>query len=311
MNVRQVEAYRALMQTGSASRAADVLRVTQPAVSRLIAELEKNIGFPLFHRVRGRLIPTPESHRFFSDVQRTFVGLEDLKLSASKIRDSGSGVIKVASMPAAGPMVVPRAVSFFRKLHPNVTVDVQVMSAADVTAGVAAGRFDLGLAPTDDDSTGVDYEPFSTDAAVCAIPPGHWLADRAVVTPAALHGLDFIAHTPEDRLRHRIAGLMAEGGHDLNIVAESTFCTTVLAMVLHGVGVGVVNPIAVAGFVERGGTIRPFKPDISLTIFLVFRAGTQRSRSVRSMVKCLRDLPGPGWAPGPGAPALPSVSRTP
>lgn len=59
MNIRQVEAFRAIMQSGSASRAAEALGITQPAVTRLVAELEKTIGFPLFDRTRGRLDPTP------------------------------------------------------------------------------------------------------------------------------------------------------------------------------------------------------------------------------------------------------------
>jgi len=290
MNIRQVEAYRAIMQTGSASRAAEVLRVTQPAVSRLIAELEKTIGFSLFDRVRGRLVPTPESHLFFSDVERAFVSLDELRHSASKIRDSGSGVMKIASMSAAGSTIVPRAIKSFRKLHPKVTVDVQSMSSADVRIGVATGKFDLGIAPMGADTLGVDWKPFSTDPAVCAIPPRHKLAEKAVISPADLDGVEFVAHTPEDRIRRSIADLMSAGSHDLNIVAESTFCITILAMVLQGVGIGLVNPMATEGFTERGGVLRPFNPDIELNITLVLRTGTQPSRVIRSMMRCLQAL---------------------
>jgi DNA-binding transcriptional LysR family regulator len=91
MNFRQLEIYRAVMMSGSASRASELLEITQPAVSRSIAELEASMGFSLFDRVRGRLVPTPEGQMFFTDVVASFVGLDTLRASAARIRDFGVG----------------------------------------------------------------------------------------------------------------------------------------------------------------------------------------------------------------------------
>ena len=78
MHFKQVQAFRFVMMTGAASRAAELMRVSQPAVSRAISELERNVGFPLFNRVRGRLVATPEAHLLYQEVTRAFVGLERL-----------------------------------------------------------------------------------------------------------------------------------------------------------------------------------------------------------------------------------------
>ena len=83
MNFRQLEAFHAVMISGSASRAAELLQVTQPAVSRAVAELEAAVGFGLFDRVRGRLVPTPEGQTFFAAVSRSFVGLDRLRTEMS------------------------------------------------------------------------------------------------------------------------------------------------------------------------------------------------------------------------------------
>ena len=115
MNIRQVEAFRAIMKHGSASRAAEALGITQPAVSRLVSELEKTIGFSLFSRTRGRLEPTPECRLFYTDVERTFVGLEVLKHSAAQIRERGPGIVRIANMPGIGLPIVSRAVAAFRQ----------------------------------------------------------------------------------------------------------------------------------------------------------------------------------------------------
>ncbi|MFN3157433.1 LysR family transcriptional regulator, partial [Marivita cryptomonadis] len=104
---RQLEAFNAVMISGSTVRAAELMGVTQPAVSRLIAELEAAVRFGLFDRVRGRLVPTPEGKLFHREVEASFVGLDRLQNAAASIRDYGTGSIRIASLAAAGTVIVP------------------------------------------------------------------------------------------------------------------------------------------------------------------------------------------------------------
>ena len=76
LNTRQIEAFRAVMLTGSMTIAAEFLRVTQPAVSRLVKDLEKHLKFRLFRRQGNRLIPTHEATILFAEVDRFYVGLD-------------------------------------------------------------------------------------------------------------------------------------------------------------------------------------------------------------------------------------------
>ncbi|MCP4433148.1 MAG: LysR family transcriptional regulator, partial [Gammaproteobacteria bacterium] len=75
MNLRQLEAFRAVMITRSITRASELLFVSQPAVTRLINDLESSVAFPLFQRIKKRLHPTPEAHAFYEEVERSFAGL--------------------------------------------------------------------------------------------------------------------------------------------------------------------------------------------------------------------------------------------
>jgi len=289
MNIRQVEAFRAIMQSGSASRAAEMLGITQPAVSRLVSELEKAVGFYLFDRVHGRLEPTPECRQFYTDVERTFIGLEVLKHSATQIREHGSGIIKIANMPGIGLPIVSRAVTAFRRLHPEVSVSSQMMSSSEVWTALAAGQIDIGIAPKETDYSGVKYQPFASDPAVMAMAPGHELAKKEVITPADLHNIDYIAHTPAARLRRALSESMQAGGYKFNVVAETPICMTLLSMVSAGVGVGLVSPMSVEGLGSIDLVLRPFRPIMPCTFFLGYRIEAQRSRFVRSMAKCLLD----------------------
>ena len=108
LNYRQLETFRAVMLSGSASRAAELLDITQPAVSRTIAELEKGVGFVLFERIKGRLVTTPEAQMLLNEVEKSFVGLDRIRAEAARIRDFGAGSLRIASLAALGSTLVPR-----------------------------------------------------------------------------------------------------------------------------------------------------------------------------------------------------------
>jgi DNA-binding transcriptional LysR family regulator len=289
MNIRQIEAFRAIMKSGSASRAAETMRITQPAVSRLVSELEKTIGFSLFDRTRGRLEPTPQCRLFYTDVERTFVGLEVLKHTASQIRERGPAIVRIANMPGIGLPIVSRAIIAFRQMHPGVAVAAQLMSTAEVWTAVATCQVDIGVAPKETDISGVEYQPLSSDAAVCAMSPAHRLATKDVITPADLHNVEYIAHTPAARMRRALADLMEAGGYKFNVVAETPMCMTLLSIISAGAGVGLVNPASIEGLGNIDLVLRPFTPVMPCNFFLGYRTDAKQSRFVRSMAKCLLD----------------------
>jgi DNA-binding transcriptional LysR family regulator len=226
---------------------------------------------------------------FYTDVERTFVGLEVLKHSASQIRERGPGIVRIANMPGIGLPIVSRAITAFRHVHPDVAVAAQLMSTAEVWTAVATGQVDIGVAPKEADISGIEYQSFSGDSAMCAMPPHHKLATKDVIAPADLHNVEYIAHTPAARLRRAVADLMEAGGYKFNVVAETPMCMTLLSMVSAGVGVGLVNPMSVEGLGDIDLVLRPFTPAIPCNFFLGYRNDARQSRFVRSMAKCLLD----------------------
>lgn len=287
MNFRQLEIYRAVMTSGSASRASELLDITQPAVSRSIADLEASVDFALFDRVRGRLVPTPEGQLFFKDVTNSFAGLDRLRASAARIRDFGSGSIRVASLAALGSTLVPRAIKTFRNVRPNIAITLQVQLSSVVRDLVASGQFDIGLAADEIDVAGVDHRVFQSMRGVCALPAGHPLARYDVIRPEHLHQVPFIALSPEDRARARLNEVLDKAGVRPHTVVETPYAITVCALVLEGVGVGIVNPGSMHGFAERGVIFRPFEPAIYFKTLLLFRPDAQRAQIVKDFTAAL------------------------
>ncbi|MGF6872689.1 DNA-binding MarR family transcriptional regulator [Paraburkholderia sp. MM5477-R1] len=120
--LRQIEAFRAVMQAGSTTGAAEELHTSQSNVSRLITQLEADTRLVLFERSGGRLSPKPEAKALFREVERVFVGLTRLAYAADSIRNLGSGRLRIASIPGIGMSFLPRVVQRFRRSRPDVTV---------------------------------------------------------------------------------------------------------------------------------------------------------------------------------------------
>ena len=131
MNLRQIEVFRAVVIHGTTARAAEVLSVSQPAVSKMIQALETSIGFPVFHRIKGRLQPTAEGQIFFREVEQTFHGLSHLKSAAARIRDYGSGELRVGSLSALSTNLIPRALGKFVKQHPEHRGSIALLITSD------------------------------------------------------------------------------------------------------------------------------------------------------------------------------------
>jgi DNA-binding transcriptional LysR family regulator len=287
MNFRQLEAFRTVMTTGSTVRAAELMQISQPAVSRLISELEAGTGFSLFDRIRGRLVPTPEGQMFFREVDASFRGMDHLRSAAASIRDYGSGSLKIASLAALGVDLVPNAINTFLLAHPRTKITLQVLASTNVRNLVVDGQFDVGLAADEVDLSGLDSQIFGNFPAVCAMPRNHPLAFTQIIRPLDLQGHPLIGLAPEDRARRRIDTVLRAEGVEPDYIVETPSSSTICALALAGVGLGFVNPLTVQGFVERGLILKPFEPRVDFRCYLLFRPDAQKAQLVRSFVAVL------------------------
>lgn len=287
MNSRQLEIFAAVMKAGTISRAAELLGITQPGVSRTIAELERSVGFLLFDRVRNRIIATPEARLFYAQVQASFLGMDTLRATAARIRDHGTGQLRIGSLSALGSSLVPKAVRRFREKRPDIAVTLMVLPSRDVRDGVASGAFDIGLAADEIDVSGVLHQPFVQPRVLCALPLGHPLAEKEIIGPLDLHGIAFVAYVPEDRARQRLDRIFTEAGAQPDIVVETIYAATVCALVAEGVGVGLVSPYAVAGAAPTRLVLRPFEPAVHSKSLLILPLDRPKSQLVRDFIDCL------------------------
>ena len=266
MKHRQVEAFRCVMQTGTTAQAAKLMSVTQPAVSRLITDLEFHLGFKLFERSKGRLHPTPEATQFYSAVDRFFIGIDELEHSAQQLRDRSPTSLKVFATPALSTSIVPKAIYRFRKLHANVAFQLESASYTKIALRLQTHQASLGITHAFPDLPGLTQETFLRVPHVCAMHASHPLSGKDVIVPQDLEGENVLRILPEGEVDWDATTAVLENSgvrFSSDIATQSSH--TGYALIAENLAVGLIEPFAAHPWRQNGVVTRPFEPRLNHT----------------------------------------------
>lgn len=176
MNMRQLEAFRATIRSGSITGAAQVMHVSQPSVSRLIADLEHSVGFSLFVRAGRGLVPTAEARRFYAGVEDMFQGIDHLQELARAIRISQGGTLSIGAIQSVSTIELPMAVARFQRDHPDIRFVIQTRNTPGLVEAVLLRQFDLGIVGREPAYDGVEVLFQTAVPYACLMPEDHPLA---------------------------------------------------------------------------------------------------------------------------------------
>jgi DNA-binding transcriptional LysR family regulator len=234
LRFRHIEGFRAVMQTGTATGAASLLNVTQPAVSALMAEMESVVGFSLFDRRGGRLVATTNAGLLFDEIERCFTGLEHVNAFCTRLQRSQCHAIVIAAVPSMALSLLPIGIGrhlrevaqdFFTVLprHSNETIRL-----------VGSQKADIGFGSKPVELPGIHCEPISTYELICALPAEHALAGRDVIHAKDIESQPFISISRDEGVYERIEACFLQEAVTPATVAECTLTTGVCALVENG-----------------------------------------------------------------------------
>lgn len=268
INLRQVEAFRAVIENGTVSAAALALNVTQPAVSKLVANLEYDTGLRLFDRVKGKLAPTLQGMRLYEEVDRVFSGLHQLQRAVETVRREEKGRLVVGVLPALSGHFIQQVTMRFLESEPHVFVSLIVRGSPGLTDWLATRQVDVGILNARVEHAYLETEPFLSHPLVCIMPPAHPLARKSVIRPADLDGEPFVGFDESVEIRRVVDEVMASYNSRPRLVLEVTTAPTLCEFVAHGLGLSLVHPL-MAGPVQGRVAIRRFEPAIDNHFLLV------------------------------------------
>ncbi len=299
-SLREFEALGALLAHRTTGAAARALGVSQPAVSRLIASLERRLGRALFRRAGGLLVPTPEAVALGQAARQALGGLA--RLVAGGAPEAGDRLHLVTTTTLSQGLVAP-ALPRLLAARPGLAVQVEITSSAALIAAVADGAADVGLLDGQARQDSLVTEVLRRGSAAAVLPPGHALAARAAIAPADLAGAPMIALPRRFALRARVDRAFRQAGLAPAIAMEAATSLFAAEMVRRGLGIAILNPVPLAALYPDLG-FRPFRPAIPIETLVVTPQGAAPHPALAAFLDALRaSLAGDELDLAQGAPA--------
>ena len=145
MKLRHLEIFYAVMTCGSLSRAAESLNISQPAASKALKNAELKLGFKLFQRVRGKLLPSSEALTLFEKAQSIYQDLDNLRLLADNLARDPRAKITLGCLPSLGLSLVPELVTDFYQQNSNLVMTLTTEHTETLVKKLDLREIDLAL----------------------------------------------------------------------------------------------------------------------------------------------------------------------
>ena len=293
---RQLEIFRSLMRTLNVTETAAQLYSSQPTISRELKALEDSLGFILFRREKRRLEVTPRALALHVIVQRSFVSLDEISRAADAIRGDRLQRISVACLPAFAHALIPQAIRHFRINHPDASIKVHSIEESVLTRELLNKIFDLGVVEGRVAGGLGSMRHLPVGNLLCILPADHPLARHEVIEIAQMAESPFIYYSEEDAYRRQIDQRFESAGVNRRLMVETTTATSIGAMVSHGVGISIVNPLTALAFEGANLTIRPMAQPIPYSLNIWQPDPVHQNQwgvdFVEAIVRTLKDLEG-------------------
>jgi DNA-binding transcriptional LysR family regulator len=289
MNLKQLEVFYAIMNTGSVTAAARSLNVTQPAVSNVLKHAEQQLRFSLFERKGGRLYPTPEASDLLPDVNEIFGRLGTLNRVVQEMRDGRTGRLVIATSPTLVHEFLPRAVALLCQRSPKLHVSVRSLPTALAVERVARREADMGIIYAPANDPGVDTEDLITTEIACVMPKTHPLAKKRYVDVGDLPGEAFISLGANTRLGTLIEDECRKANvPPPQIGVEAGSSVAACLMVSEGAGIALVDRATSSSGKFDDLVFRPFRPQVKVKVQLIYPRERPRSRAAAYLSEQLR-----------------------
>ncbi|WP_299923484.1 LysR substrate-binding domain-containing protein [uncultured Pelagimonas sp.] len=280
----EYQALRALMESGTTSKAAVRLGLSQSAISRSIASLEARTGKMLFERDGGRLVPTSEAVQLNRRLDPLFEALDRIDGPPTPAQET----LRLVAPPTYAHRFLVRHIAAFLKANPHYFVSLEVASSDEVIRGIQELRFDLGLTGVELSRQGVKLAPYRTSHAVCAMPKSHELAAKETITPEDLHNQSMIALSRRHARRAQLDRMFTNARSAPIVVAEASTSFAAVDLAKEGLGVTVINPFPVMQYRSDDLVFRPFAPVIEYRSYFATPEAHRSPAIARAFMRHLR-----------------------
>lgn len=300
MRLRHIEVFHAVMQAGTISGAAQMLHISQPAVTKVLQHCELQLGLPLFARIRGKLYPRPEAHRLFEQTEKLTRELAGIRRLAASLKQQSVETVRLLATPSLAFSVLPPALSAWRTQFPHTQCELAAMPAAASVDALRLSEVDLALSLHDPRHPGIVAEPLAEGPLQVLARAGTWPASQREQPITVLQlPPDLIGLPAGDPLGERVAEAFEAAGRAAVFRTVVQTYRLARALVEAGGGVALVDPFSAALPASSALQSRPLEPALPVRLYVLSASHAPLSHAARSLVERVRALAQQALAPAP------------
>jgi DNA-binding transcriptional LysR family regulator len=270
MNLRHIEIFHAVYVNGSVSAAARALNVSQPSVSKMLRHAESLLGFNLFQRTNGGLVPTEDAHVLFADVSEIQERVYALREAGRNLRRGVAGVLRVSALPSLALDALPTAVARFLRHHPSVTFDLQTVHHDDLLRKLYERETDVAIAYQVPPATPIGNRWLGEGELVLLYREQDMPDAPPAVELDVLRGKRFISLAASGPIGGVFSQELQRLELELDEVVSARTFYIACALVRQGVGMAVVDNFTAQASLTPGLAMRPLKPRLAFDIQAMF-----------------------------------------
>ncbi|WP_033072939.1 LysR family transcriptional regulator [Sphingopyxis sp. MWB1] len=245
MRLRHIEVFHAVYEHGSVTEAARALNVSQPSVSKVLRHAEDQLGYALFRREKGRLVPTEPAHELFIEVSSVYAQLGRLSRTARNLGNRRGGHLRVAALPSIGLAVGPRAIARFREKQPDVSFEITTLHSRDVERSLYERECDVAIGYHIVRQTHLTQSRLGSAALMLVTPRGHFGEEGRPLPVTLLNQIDFVGLRDSGPLADIFANELSRLDVTPREVVTAHTYYAAIALVREGLGITVADEFTV------------------------------------------------------------------
>jgi DNA-binding transcriptional LysR family regulator len=289
MRLRHIEVVNAIRVTGTLKAAAALLSLTQPAITQILQSAERQLGYPLFDRVRGKLIPTREAQLLFPEILRLDEQLQAVQRLAQNLRGgTGDSSIRVLAAPALAQTVVADAALAFQAKHPGVKLSIRADYSATAVASIALMEADVGILYHSVSHPAIKEIELAASRLVCVGHPS-MLPDAPSIELNALEGREIVGPDPADPLGRLLAKRLEELSVTVDVTITAQSYHSLVALAARSKLITIVDEVAALSARAQGLRVVPLSPVIAIPVVASVAINGERSALVEQFVETCRE----------------------
>jgi DNA-binding transcriptional LysR family regulator len=263
VSFRALRVFAEIMRTGSATAAGKQLSLSQPAVSRLIAQLEAQVGFDLFYRDRGKLVPTADGTKLIQEVELSLASLDRFNSLVRDIAGYSAGTVRIVAPAELCRRHPPRHRFALSRTLPGVEFSIDSRSVETARSMIAMRYVDCGFVKLPADESDLAIEQIVSSGSICVMHRDHPLAARDSITPDDIGQHPLILLGAGRHWRTQVDTAFAAFGLRPVVAIETHTHGSACALAARGNGMAILNELLVKPYLHAPLVTRPFAPPIT------------------------------------------------